>query len=76
MDETAPAFSLTHPLYKAQIAKDLAVNVYMQGTWGSYRHLLLDNLNTIKAPHAFVNTLIRGDLTSLRWLEGPIDPLT
>lgn len=74
MDDTAPTFSIHHPLYKTQLAKDLAVNVYKNGTWGSYRHLLLENIGTIKTHHAYVNTLVRGDLSSLRWIEGSLNP--
>ncbi|XP_065219793.1 fatty acid synthase isoform X2 [Planococcus citri] len=74
MDETAPNFSLQHPLYKSQFAKDLSLNVYKNGTWGTYRHLLLENVDNVKVPHAYVNTLVRGDLTTLRWIEGPLDP--
>lgn len=74
VDDTAPTFSIQHPLYKTQLAKDLALNVYKNETWGSYRHLLLENADLIKAPHAYVNTLVRGDLTSLRWVEGALNP--
>lgn len=74
MDDTAPNFSLQHPIYKKQFAKDLALNVYKNGTWGSYRHLLLENVDNIKVPHAYVNTLVRGDLTTLKWIEGPLNP--
>lgn len=76
MDETAPTFSLQHPLYKAQYAKDLALNVYKNGIWGSYRHLLLENVDNVDTPHAYVNTLVRGDLSTLRWIEGPLNPKT
>nr|WIW72532.1 fatty acid synthase [Kerria lacca] len=74
MDENAPTFSIQHPLYKAQYAKDLALNVYKNGVWGSYRHLILENVDNVSTAHAYVNTLVRGDLTTLRWIEGPLDP--
>ena len=74
MDDTAPAFSIEHPLYKTQLVKDLALNVYKKGTWGSYRHLPLENISMVQTPHAYVNTMVRGDLTTLRWIEGPLNP--
>lgn len=49
-------------------------NLIFQGQWGTYRHLLLGDLDTVKAKHAYVNTITIGDLSSLRWLEGPLRP--
>ncbi|KAJ8943746.1 hypothetical protein NQ318_011957 [Aromia moschata] len=43
--------------------------------WGCYRHILLDSLNDsgkLQVEHAYINTLTRGDLASLRWIEGPL----
>lgn len=74
MDKKAPPFSVNHPFYKEQLAKDLAVNIYKDGKWGSYRHLLLEELSSIKAVHRYVNTTVRGDLSSLQWFEGEIEP--
>lgn len=71
----APSFSLTAPLYAAQLKKDLVMNVYQGGAWGSYRHLKLENhtdATTLQVEHAYINTLTRGDLASLRWIEGPL----
>uniref|UniRef100_A0A1A9W883 Fatty acid synthase n=1 Tax=Glossina brevipalpis TaxID=37001 RepID=A0A1A9W883_9MUSC len=75
-DERAPAFNINEPLYAAQYALGLAINVYQNGRWGSYRHLQL-NPNTEVAPrkdHVYGNVLQRGDLSSLRWFEGPLKP--
>lgn len=76
MDEKAPLFSVDEPMYKDQLAKDLAVNIYKDGQWGSYRHLLLEESPVILANHSFVNILTRGDISSLKWVEGPIDTKT
>ncbi|XP_052754570.1 fatty acid synthase [Galleria mellonella] len=67
-------FSPAAPAYAAQLRKDLAVNVLRDGVWGSYRHLLLDDLADaqLQVEHAYVNTLTRGDLSSLRWIESPL----
>lgn len=76
MDKTAPTFSLEDPLYKTQLKKDLALNVYKNKSWGSYRHLLLEPAPLVEVKHACVNTVIRGDLSSLRWLAGSAVPFT
>ncbi|CAK1541813.1 unnamed protein product [Leptosia nina] len=73
-DPSAPAFNPDLEIYEEQLDKDLAINVYQDGQWGTYRHLLLGDLETIRANHAFVNTVTIGDLSSLKWLEGPIRP--
>ncbi|XP_049870464.1 fatty acid synthase-like [Pectinophora gossypiella] len=71
-DPKAPQFNPNLKFYKDQLDKELAVNVFKDGQWGTYRHLLLKNLGTVKATHAYVNTATIGDLTSLRWWEGSI----
>lgn len=74
MDNDAPNFSLQHPMYEAQFAKDLALNVYKNGKWGSYRHLLLEKVSDVDVPHAYVSSVSCGDLTSFKWVEGPLNP--
>lgn len=64
-------------MYKKQMDKDLICNIYKNGNWGSYRHMLLDNPSastqgSLQVEHAYVNTLVRGDLASLKWIEGPL----
>ncbi|CAH2098689.1 unnamed protein product [Euphydryas editha] len=71
-DPTAPPFSPDLEFYAKQLNMDLAINVYYEGQWGTYRHLLLGDLETIRAHHAFVKTVTVGDLSSQKWLEGPI----
>ena len=39
-----------------------------------FRHLLLKPLEPRLVHHAWANQLVKGDLTSLKWLEGPIQP--
>ncbi|NP_001037478.1 p270 [Bombyx mori] len=73
-DPSAPPFNPDLEFYEEQLDKDLAINVYQDGQWGTYRHLLLGDLDTVKAKHAYVNTITIGDLSSLRWLEGPLRP--
>ncbi|XP_055683221.1 fatty acid synthase-like [Lutzomyia longipalpis] len=74
-DTNAPIFSITNPFYLDQIKKNLTLNVLKNGIWGSFRHLKLEcqqNLPNQQVDHAFVNVLTKGDLSSLRWIEGPL----
>ncbi|XP_033230408.1 fatty acid synthase-like [Belonocnema kinseyi] len=70
-DTKAPTFSLKHPIYAKQLALDLTINVLKQEqTWGSYRHMPLAPLTSQHVHHAWINQTVRGDLSSLQWLEG------
>lgn len=74
-DKNAAAFSLKTSIYADQLSKDLLANVLKGGQWGSYRHLRLDqqiDSSSLQVEHAYINTLVRGDLSSLRWIEGPL----
>ncbi|XP_063827966.1 fatty acid synthase [Ostrinia nubilalis] len=69
-----PAFAPGAPAYAAQVRRDAAFNVLRGGVWGSYRHLPLaePDAAALQVEHAYVNTLTRGDLSSLRWIESPL----
>lgn len=58
-----------------QILKlDMHANNYRDGDWGSVRHIVVkdDDLHAYKeVEHAFINTLVRGDVSSLTWVESP-----
>lgn len=72
-DSNAPKFSIK--AYESQLRRDLVHNVLKKKVWGSFRHLLLDQVNDsgkLQVEHAYINTLTRGDLASLRWIEGPL----
>lgn len=75
-DPTAPKFSLTTVLYATQLKKDLIINVLKtNGVWGSMRHFNLENQQdkpSLQVEHAYINALTRGDLNSLKWIEGPL----
>ncbi|KAL6267202.1 hypothetical protein P5V15_000279 [Pogonomyrmex californicus] len=74
-DKNAPKFDLSVRLYMEQLNKGLMANVLKGGHWGSYRHLPLDqqtNVPSLQVEHAYVNSLTRGDLSSLRWIEGSL----
>lgn len=74
-DQGLEKFSVTGKLYAEQLSKDLVSNVYKNGKWGTFRHLKLDNqanVPTLQVEHAYVNALTKGDLASLKWIEGPL----
>lgn len=70
--DEAPPFDATHEFYAKQLEKDLALNVYQEGKWGTYRHLLIEDDRYAEREHAYVNVLTRGDLSTLKWIEGPL----
>ncbi|XP_023309306.2 fatty acid synthase [Lucilia cuprina] len=74
-DQNAPPFSLSDPFYGNQYALRLAINVYKNGKWGTYRHLQLktDEKCIARGDHVYGNVMQRGDLSSFRWFEGPFD---
>uniref|UniRef100_A0A2H8TY64 Fatty acid synthase n=1 Tax=Melanaphis sacchari TaxID=742174 RepID=A0A2H8TY64_9HEMI len=72
-DPKAPKFSLTSDFYQKQLKKDLLINVYRDGVWGSNRHFLLgDDSNNMVVPkeYAYISTKKIGDLSTLSWIEG------
>ncbi|XP_055919370.1 fatty acid synthase [Eupeodes corollae] len=79
IEDKAEPFSLTSQFYIEQLRKDLVANVYKNGSWGTYRHFIIDNQNdiaTLPVEHAYVNALVKGDLASLKWIEGPVPKST
>lgn len=72
-DKNAAPFSLN--TYCKQLQKDLIHNVLKKGVWGCYRHISLDHVNesqNLQVTHAYINTLTRGDLASLKWIESAL----
>ncbi|KAH1011869.1 hypothetical protein HUJ04_001145 [Dendroctonus ponderosae] len=72
LPDPAPEFDINLPFYRDQLEKNLAMNVWKEGQWGTYRHLLLQQGRLAEVRHCYLNTLVRGDLSSLAWIEGPI----
>ena len=72
-DNRAPAFDTENPFYRSQLEQGLAINVFRNGRWGSYKHLLLkqENETIARTDHCYANSLLRGDLSSMTWLQGP-----
>lgn len=73
-DSSAPKFDIDNSFYQAQLKLGLTTNVYRDGKWGSYRHVRITDLVEAKprVEHFYANTVVKGDLSSLTWLGGPI----
>ena len=56
------------------IEHDMVMNVFQNTTWGSYRHLNFENRSDrlIETDTAYIAVTTRGDLSSLKWIEGPM----
>jgi fatty acid synthase, animal type len=72
-DHRVPAFDIEHQFYKSHLQQGLAINVFKNGQWGSYKHFLLNPVqeNGRRVDHCYANSLTRGDLSSMTWLYGP-----
>ncbi|XP_044740690.1 fatty acid synthase-like [Chrysoperla carnea] len=70
-DKNAPDFDISNQFYKTQLDLGLAVNVYKNGVWGAYRHLKLFETKTM-TDTAYINCIVRGDLSSMSWIELPL----
>jgi len=65
---------LKSPEVQNIINNDLHSNVYRDGKWGTFQHIVVKENQTLayqETEHAFINTLVRGDLSSLQWVESP-----
>lgn len=69
-DTNAPTFNPNDEFYKNVLDKGLAVNVYKNGKWGTYRHLKLEVPYCKAMAHCFTGIKVRGDLSSFLWVEG------
>ncbi|KAK4878173.1 hypothetical protein RN001_010679 [Aquatica leii] len=67
-------FNVEDCFYQSQLRKGLLVNVFKNGQWGSYRHLVF-NQDQKNCEHAF-GTTVSGDLSSVQYIEGPLTKAT
>ncbi|NWX15444.1 FAS synthase, partial [Aegotheles bennettii] len=68
-----PPTSLSSLEMQNIVQRDLVMNVYRDGKWGSFRHLPLQQAQPQElTEYAYVNVLTRGDLSSLRWIVSPL----
>lgn len=74
-DKSASKFDPENSFYKNQLDLGLATNVYQDKQWGTLRHLRIDD-NLEEKPrveHCLANYLVKGDLSTLHWLYGPLN---
>lgn len=73
-DTSAPEFKYEEKFFKSQLDLNVAINIYEDGMWGSYRHVELTQQSeeNPRTDHCLANCLIKGDLSTLCWLNGPI----
>lgn len=76
-DEKAPKFDTDDDFYKSQLDLGLAVNVYCNGKWGSYKHLSfsVDAVENSQNAHCFAHLVEPGDLSSMTWVTGELNPM-
>ncbi|XP_054723843.1 fatty acid synthase-like [Uloborus diversus] len=71
--QEVPDFKLKSHFYEDVFNRDLTMNVFKKGTWGSYRHITFSEDPTkVTTGDAYLNVLTRGDLSSLVWLDSPL----
>ncbi|XP_013112283.2 fatty acid synthase [Stomoxys calcitrans] len=76
-DKDAPPFAMENPFYSDQYALGQAINVYQNRKWGTYRHrqIKIDEEQLPRYNHIIGNVLHKGDLSSIRFFEGALDPI-
>nr|QGN67248.1 fatty acid synthase [Galeruca daurica]QGN67249.1 fatty acid synthase [Galeruca daurica] len=68
------SFSLRDEFYKNQIKRNLTFNILRgDNRWGTYVHLPAPVLEKKEAENAYVDVLETGNLSTLSWIEKPID---
>lgn len=75
-DKNAPEFNPQDKFYLKHLSLGLAVNILRNGHWGTYRHLQIITEHPIKPQSGvvFVDILRRGDMSSLKWVQGRQKP--
>ncbi|TMS37085.1 hypothetical protein L596_004095 [Steinernema carpocapsae] len=72
--EGPAVLTLDNPEVQKMIELDLHANDFKDGVWGSIRHMVVrdEEIHSYKeTEHAFINTLVRNDMSSLTWIESP-----
>ncbi|GFW58488.1 fatty acid synthase [Trichonephila clavipes] len=68
-----PFFDVQDPVFKELIKKDLIMNVWRDGRWGSFRHILIKETKIPRpVDHSFINCRKYGDLSSFEWAESNV----
>ncbi|CAL1290423.1 unnamed protein product [Larinioides sclopetarius] len=72
-EKDPPHFSMENPFYARLFTNDLVMNVWKNGSWGSFRHT---EIRKAKLPrlvdHSYMKCQSYGDLSSFQWMESSI----
>lgn len=71
-DDAAPIVDLNLEFYQKQLRKGLAINVFKNGHWGTYRHLLLEPELVSKEQHTSVKLLSKNNFSNVKWIDRPL----
>ncbi|GFS62657.1 fatty acid synthase [Trichonephila inaurata madagascariensis] len=72
-ESNIPTFSLENPFYQLLVTKNLIMNVWRNGSWGSFRHILIKETKVPRpVEHSYVNCRRYGDLSSFEWIESNV----
>ncbi|KAJ8686543.1 hypothetical protein QAD02_022337 [Eretmocerus hayati] len=72
-DLAAEEFSLHNPFYADHMTKDLVLSVLRKnGSWGTYAYFPIVESIYEEHNHAIAQQLVPADLSSIKWVEGPI----
>ncbi|GJQ74201.1 hypothetical protein Trydic_g12859, partial [Trypoxylus dichotomus] len=56
--------------YREQLDKGMMINVWKDGSWGTYRFLQIPDPELVQDDNCFIGASNRGDLSSLAWMQG------
>ncbi|GFT12101.1 fatty acid synthase [Nephila pilipes] len=72
-ENSLPPFSLENPFYQHLVTKNLIMNVWRNGSWGSFKHILIKETKVPRpVEHSYVNCRRYGDLSSFEWIESNV----
>ncbi|XP_006825595.1 fatty acid synthase-like [Saccoglossus kowalevskii] len=75
LENDAKLLDLENKTLKKIMQQDLVMNIYRDGEWGSFHNVPFSastKSSTLLTPHAYVNILTRGDLSTLKWIASPL----
>lgn len=67
-----PKFDWSTDFFVNQLRKGLAVNVFKNNSWGTYRHLPLGEVKEVPCEHIYAAPTSYGDLSSFKWFRGHV----
>jgi len=68
-------FDISNRFFNEQLKHNHAINVFKIGKWGSYKYFDIPKIidSSPQSSHCYANCRIRGDLSTLSWLHGPLN---